>query len=71
MEEVQAFLTGRIWLKEQTPFPLVVIEEFIQKGYITPTQAFSLIKIPIVKTKSSTCRRCGNQQLTVFQCAKM
>jgi competence protein ComFA len=36
MKEVQAFLTGRIWLKEQTPFPLTIIEEFIQKGFITP-----------------------------------
>ena len=71
MEEVQAFLTGRIWLKEQTPFPLAVIEEFIQKGFITPQSGIqSNQNSNSRKTKSSTCRRCGNQQLTVFQCAK-
>jgi competence protein ComFA len=71
MEEVQAFLTGRIWLKEQTPFPLPVIEEFIRKGFITPhTGIQSNQNSSSKKTKSSNCRRCGNKQLTVFQCAK-
>lgn len=71
MEEVQAFLTGRIWLKEHTPFPLAVIEELIQKGFITPHSGIqSNQHSNSKKTKSSTCRRCGNQQLTVFQCAK-
>ena len=71
MKEVQAFLTGRIWLKEQTPFPLTVIEEFIQKGFITPhTGIQSNQNSTSRKTKNSQCRRCGFQQLTAFQCAK-
>lgn len=71
MDEVQAFLTGRIWLKEKTPFPLTVIEEFIRKGFITPhTGIQSTQNFKSKKTKSSTCRRCGNNQLTAFQCAK-
>mgnify|MGYP006315420739 FL=1 len=71
MKEVQAFLTGRIWLKEQTPFPLPVIEEYIRNGFISPhTGIQSNQNSSSKKTKSSNCRRCGNKQLTAFQCAK-
>lgn len=71
MREVQEFLIGRIWLKEQTPFPLPVIEEFIRKGFITPhTGIQSKQYSNSRKTKKSQCRRCGCKQLTTFQCAK-
>jgi competence protein ComFA len=71
MIEVQTFLTGRIWLKEQTPFPLTVIEEFIRKGFITPHSGIqSNQNSSSKKSKSPQCRRCGCKQLTAFQCAK-
>ena len=71
MNEVQAFLTGRIWLKEQTPFPSLLINKFIDAGFITPHQGIQPKPTSrIMKNKTYQCRRCGNNRLTVFQCAK-
>lgn len=72
MKEVQAFLTGRIWLKDQTPFPLSVVENLIQKGFITPHKG---IHTPssnslFFKKNQPQCRRCGHKKLTSFLCGK-
>ncbi|MGE6487642.1 DEAD/DEAH box helicase [Paenisporosarcina sp. NPDC076898] len=71
MEEIQTFLSGRIWLMEKTPFPLAIIEDYIQIGFITPHKGIQP-KQPshILKSNQHHCRRCGFEQLTSFQCAK-
>ena len=71
MEEVQAFLSGRIWLKDHTPFPSAVIDQFIDKGFITPHKGIQTHRISrILQTNINQCRRCGCRQLTTFHCAK-
>lgn len=71
MKEVQEFLIGRIWLKNLTPFPPSIINEFIQKGFITPTTGIQAkCHSQFIKSPSYHCRRCGNTQLTAFPCAK-
>ncbi|EPD52201.1 hypothetical protein HMPREF1210_01554 [Paenisporosarcina sp. HGH0030] len=71
MKEIQTFLSGRLWLKEQTPFPLSDIEDLIEKGFITPHQGISSTHFsPLLKTNQHQCRRCGFNQLTSFHCAK-
>ncbi|MGB3261493.1 DEAD/DEAH box helicase, partial [Paenisporosarcina sp.] len=71
MEEIQTFLSGRIWLKEKTPFPLSIIEDYIQKGFITPHKGIQSKQLShLLKSKQHHCRRCGFDQLTSFQCAK-
>ena len=71
MEEVQAFLTGRIWLREHTPFPSSVIDHYIDKGFITPHKGIhSNIIDGIFKTNKKQCRRCGCTQLASYHCAK-
>lgn len=71
MNHVQNFLSGRIWLKEHTPFPLSVIDEFIQKGFITPHKGIQSNHSSIsIQKPNYQCRRCGCKELTAFNCAK-
>ncbi|WP_084543925.1 DEAD/DEAH box helicase [Paenisporosarcina indica] len=71
MKEVQEFLSGRIWLKEETPFPLTVIDMFIRKGFITPHKGIQSNYNSLISQKEKNqCRRCGNKKLITFQCAK-
>ena len=69
MIEVQEFLSGRIWLKENTPFPLSVIDEYIHKGFITPHKGIQSNQISQIR-QTQKCRRCGFKSLTSFRCAK-
>lgn len=70
MKDVQAFLSGRIWLKEHTPFPSSVIDNFIHKGFITPHKGIQSIQLSQSKQIYHRCRRCVSKQLTAFHCAK-
>lgn len=71
MKEVQEFLSGRIWLKEKTPFPLMLIEEFIHKGFITPHKGIQPNNnSQINQYEKYQCRRCGNKKMIAFECAK-
>ena len=68
MKDVQSFLSGRIWLKDQTPFPSSQIEELIQQGNITPHPGIQPIKSQTFKSHNQ-CRRCGSHHLATFTCA--
>jgi len=67
-EQLQHFLTGRIWLREHTPFPREVIDAHIDSGHIR-------LK-PGVLTKSDSnlfwqsnmniCNRCHNTNPSLF-----
>lgn len=71
MKEIQEFLSGRIWSKEHTPFPLTDIDELIHKGFITPhTGIQSNHTSRINQMEKNQCRRCGSKKLTTFQCAR-
>lgn len=72
MNEIQQFLTGRMWLREHTPFSREDIENEIYQGNISPypgirSSVNSLFKFTY---QTNSCRRCGNHQLTAFNCAK-
>jgi len=72
MNEIQEFLTGRMWLREHTPFSREDIDNEINQGNITPYPGIqSSVKSLFAFTyQTNSCRRCGNQQLTPFNCAK-
>lgn len=71
MNDIQKFLCGRIWLKEQSPFSLSDIENLIEIGFITSHKGVQFNQIsPLLKTNQPQCRRCGFKQLTSFNCAK-
>ena len=72
MNEIQAFLTGRIWLREHILFPREVIDQCIENRTITPTPGIhsNVISQFKLKFQVNQCRRCGNKDLTQFMCAK-
>lgn len=72
MNEIQQFLTGRMWLRKHTPFSREDIDNEITQGNITPYPSIqSSVKSLFMCTyQTNSCRRCGNQQLTPFNCAK-
>lgn len=72
MNEIQAFLTGRLWLREHTPFPREVIDQCIESRTITPIPGIQSNVISQFKLKFQVnqCRRCGNKDLTKFLCKK-
>lgn len=72
MNEVQAFLTGRLWLRDHTPFPREVIDQNIENSNITPLPGIhsNVISQFYLSFKVNNCRRCGNKELTKFMCAK-
>lgn len=72
MSDVQTFLTGRLWLREHTPFPREVIDQCIENRTITPIPGIQSNVISQFKLKFQVnqCRRCGNKELTKFMCAK-
>lgn len=59
-KQVQAFFTGRVWLRDEVPFPEDIINYHVQNKFL---QTFHSVQ-------HGQCRRCGNKQLTSFQCAK-
>ena len=72
MNEIQQFLTGRMWLREHTLFSREDINDKINQGNITPYPGIqSSVKTLFTFTyQTNSCRRCGNHQLTTFNCAK-
>ncbi|MFX3675292.1 MAG: DEAD/DEAH box helicase [Paenisporosarcina sp.] len=72
MNEVQAFLTGRLWLREHTPFSSEAIDQHIENRNITPIPGIQSNDISqfYLKMQVNKCRRCGNKELTEFMCAK-
>ena len=63
MKELEDFLTGRVWLKEFTPFPQSEIDQAILQGFVT--------RIPGITDKQE-CSRCLEKSvnLTSFYCEK-
>ncbi|AYC28936.1 DEAD/DEAH box helicase [Paenisporosarcina cavernae] len=59
-QNVQAFFSGRIWLRDHTPFPSDVIDYHLQHHFLTATPSI----------EETHCKRCGNEDLTSFSCAK-
>lgn len=72
MNQIQQFLTGRMWLREHTPFSREDIDNEMNQGNITPYPGIqSSFKTLFTFTyQTNSCRRCGNHQLTAFNCAK-
>ncbi len=72
MNEIQQFLTGRMWLREHTPFSREDIDNEITQGNLTPYPGIqsSVKSLFIFTYQTNSCRRCGNHQLTAFSCAK-
>lgn len=64
MEELQAFLTGRIWLRDFTPFPKETVEKAINNGSILVQKGIS---------ENLQCTRClenSPEKIVSFNCAK-
>lgn len=64
MKELQEFLTGRIWLRDFTPFPKEVIEQAINDGFIAVQKGI---------TGELQCARClesAVDKIVSFHCAK-
>lgn len=69
---VRNFLTGRIWLREHSPFPFDLINEQIALGHIKTIPGIKRSKTILQKT-IHFCNRCENdnqQRFTTFHCAK-
>ncbi len=66
------FLTGRIWLREHTPFPAEIIDAQIASGQITILKGLDRTTSSFRKFKH-LCNRCENtiqSRFTTFTCAK-
>ncbi|MFD1031230.1 DEAD/DEAH box helicase [Metaplanococcus flavidus] len=64
MNELQEFLTGRIWLRDFTPFPQEMIEKSIREGFIQVQKGI---------TENLQCARCleiSPEKIVSFWCAK-
>ena len=69
---VRDFLTGRIWLREHTPFPLALINEQIALGHIKTIPGIKSTET-ILQKSTHICNRCENDnpmRFTTFHCAK-
>ncbi len=74
-EQLQQFLTGRIWLREHTPFPREVIDAHINSGYIhlKPGIITKTESVLFWQSKKSVCNRCHNTNQSffhTFNCAR-
>lgn len=64
---LQQFLQGKKLLPQELPFPIELIDDHYQNGYIDYHKAI------IAKSDTYTCARCGNNEKHLFavhQCAK-
>ena len=72
-EQLQQFLTGRIWLRAHTPFPREVIDDHILSGHIHLKPGIKTIKPQtIFQSMKHICNRCHNTNPSLFysfQCA--
>lgn len=68
-EQLQQFLTGRVWLREHTPFPREVIDAHINSGHIhlKPGIDTRTESVLFWKSKKSVCNRCHNTNQSLFQ----
>ncbi|WP_432354576.1 DEAD/DEAH box helicase [Sporosarcina sp. A2] len=69
---VRAFLDGRIWLRQHTPFSVEIIDEHIDNGFIETLPGVTMKKGMFNQT-SYTCTRCENenpQLFTTFHCLR-
>lgn len=67
-EQLQQFLTGRIWLREHTPFPREVIDAHIESGYIHLKSGIGTIENQSFfwQLKKNVCNRCHNTTQNLF-----
>lgn len=77
MKEIEDFLTGRIWLKEFTPFPKNEIDEAIAQGFIacfpgiSEKQECSRCLEKSAHLISFYCEKCEGECLYCRHCLKM
>lgn len=65
--KVQNFFAGRIWIKELAPFPQLLIETYIKRGYLKERPGIQM------KTRRYRCERCHNEmqhEFIEFNCAR-
>lgn len=67
-KNLQQFLTGRIWLREHTPFPREVIDTHIDSGHIhlKPGITTNTNNFLFWKLKKNVCNRCHNTNQSLF-----
>lgn len=68
-EQLQQFLTGRIWLREHIPFPREVIDAHIDSGHIHLKPGITTITHSVLfwQSKKNVCNRCHNTNQSLFQ----
>ncbi|MDF2065833.1 DEAD/DEAH box helicase family protein [Bacillus sp. Cr_A10] len=74
-KQLQQFLTGRIWLREHTPFPSEAIDAHIDSGHIhlKPGIHTNQSNFLFWQLKNYVCNRCHNSNPNLFhtfQCAR-
>lgn len=66
-EQLQQFLTGRIWLRAHTPFPREVIDDHIRSGHIHLKPGIETIQShSIFQSNKYICNRCHNTNPSLF-----
>ena len=67
-KQLQQFLTGRIWLREHTPFPHEVIDAHIESGHIHLKPGIDIENTHTLfwQLKKNVCNRCHNSNQTLF-----
>ena len=73
-EQLQQFLTGRIWLRAHTPFPREVIDDHVRSGHIHLKPGIETIPShSLFQSNKHICNRCYNTNPSLFysyQCAQ-
>ncbi|MCM3356748.1 DEAD/DEAH box helicase family protein [Psychrobacillus sp. MER TA 171] len=66
-EQLQQFLTGRIWLRAHTPFPREVIDDHIRAGHIHLKPGIETVQShSIFQSNKHICNRCHNTNPSLF-----
>ncbi len=64
MEALQKFLSGRIWLRDFTPFPQEEIENAIDAGFIAVQKGIT------ADLKCARCLEQSTEKIVSYNCAK-
>lgn len=72
--QIRDFFIGRIWMRNNTPFPQEKIEKYIGSNYLSIRSAITVNQSSnLFKQKSFKCNRCHNEnqeEFIQFECAR-
>lgn len=72
-EKVQHFFTGRVWIKELSPFPQQIVETYVKHKFLQERPGIIVQKAAFPNFNKFRCERCLNEdqyEFVQFDCAR-